>query len=703
MRAVLGHLRKLIGRPPEGPADEAALLERFVHQHDEAAFAELARRHGPMVLGVCRRILQNADDADDAFQVTFLALACKARSVRDGRALASWLYRVASHTALRARANATRRRRQERQAPAPPCPDPTTEAGWRELGPVLDEELSRLPEKYRAPLVLCCFEGKTNEEAARSLGWPAGSLSKRLARGRELLRRRLARRGFIPAAGLLATIVSEATAAVPGPLAQATVRAALLIGAGRTAAGAVPASVAALLRQTLQAMLLKRLKWALMVFLVLGLLGMATALGLRQAGRPAVDARDERRARAGRPREDRPPGELARTGMVRLRQRGGVAALAISGDGKIVVSVGWAGLPPLAAQTDPTVRVWDPAAGKELHQFRLHGLAGSPLGDWAVSQDGRTLAVAPGEAFVMRGLNLGGGPGGFQFAGQGQMAPLQAARQGGNGHGKAANPTIRLWDVAAGRPTHQLPQPANGTGVPARFAFSRDSKLLASWGGDATVRLWNVATGQERARLALPPNQTVNCLAWSADGKSLAASCDTTIRLWHMPAGRPGPVLRGHQEAPISLAFSADGQILASAGATRIRLWDVARGAERRALAENAAPAEVLAFASDGRTVTAASRSGEVAVWDMATGREVRRLAFQQHPDHRDLQYGLNLALASCRYQPLALAADGRTVARFSAPVTSTPDGMPLTSGSPDTTIEVRDLTAVGKHGGRGP
>jgi hypothetical protein len=128
----------------------------------------------------------------------------------------------------------------------------------------------------------------------------------------------------------------------------------------------------------------------------------------------------------------------------------------------------------------------------------------------------------------------------------------------------------------------------------------------------------------------------------------------------------------------------------------------VARGAELRALAENAAPAEVLAFAADGRTVTAASRSGEVAVWDVATGREARRLALEQHADHRDLQYGLNLTLASCRYQPLALAADGRTVARFSAPETSGPDGLPITSGNPDTTIEVRDLAAVGERGGRG-
>jgi RNA polymerase sigma factor (sigma-70 family) len=669
VRVVLSHLRKLMGHGPSTRQNERALLERFVHQHDESAFAELVQRHGPMVLGVCRRILQNAADADDAFQVTFLTLACKARSLRDGQALASWLYRVAAHTALRARANAARRRRLERQALVPPDPDPAAAAAWRELGPVLDEELSRLPEKCRAPLVLCCLEGKTNEEAARALGWPTGSISKRLARGRELLRRRLARRGFVPSAGALAALLSEAaSAAVPGPLAQATVRAALLTGTGRTAAGGLSASVAGLLRQNLQAMLLKRLKFSVMVFLALGVLGMAAALGLRETP-PRPEAPPELpHARGDRFGDALPPDAVARIGTVRLRHGGGVAALVLTSDGKKVVSVGWQGMPPLAANADPDARVWDGATGKEIRRFPLRGLAGTPLGEWALSPDGKVLAMAEGNKVVMRGANIGGGPLGFQFAGGGAMVPLFGPEQGGNAPATKTPPTIHLWDVQTGKEIRRLPQPANPTELPRRLAFSADGKVLASWGGDSAIRVWDVATGKEHGRLALAPNQGVSCLAWSPDGRRLAVGQEGTIRLWHMPAGRPGPLLRGHREGPVALAFSPDGKVLASGGANQVRLWDVAGGTERRALPEQVDPAEAVAFSPDGRTVTAVSRDGEGGVWDAATGKEIRRFALMEYPADRDTQYMLNLGFRSCTYQPLALAADGGTVARLSVP-----------------------------------
>ncbi len=170
---------------------DGELLERFVRQHEEAAFAALVQRHGPMVLSVCQRVLRHSQDADDAFQATFLVLAQKAHRLRRPGLLANWLYGVAYRTALHARQHAARRSEREREAAKRIVLSDDPERKRLALRRVLDEELHRLPEKYRAPLVLCYLEGKTNKEAARLLGWPSGSMAHRLARGRDLLRKRL--------------------------------------------------------------------------------------------------------------------------------------------------------------------------------------------------------------------------------------------------------------------------------------------------------------------------------------------------------------------------------------------------------------------------------------------------------------------------------------------------------------------------------
>lgn len=271
---------------------DGQLLERFLGQHEEAAFAALVQRHGPMVLGVCRRILGNAADADDAFQVTFLTLASKARTLRHRPALSSWLYRVAYLVSLRARLRSVRRRAQESQVMVAAGADPASETARRELESMLDEELHRLPEKYRAPLVLCGLQGKTGDEAARALGWPIGSLSRRLAKGRELLRQRLARHGFaIPASGLAVLLTENAVAAVPERLAETTVGHALLLATGQTVqAGGVGSGVAALLTETLRAMTMKKIKIAGVFLLVLGACAAAAGMGLARLARTAGDS-----------------------------------------------------------------------------------------------------------------------------------------------------------------------------------------------------------------------------------------------------------------------------------------------------------------------------------------------------------------------------------------------------------------------------
>jgi RNA polymerase sigma factor (sigma-70 family) len=267
---TLRHLEQVLS-PVGGDLADGHLLERFVAARDEASFAALVRRHGPMVLGVCRRVLGHLQDAEDAFQATFLVLARKAAAVRRG-AVASYLYAVAYRTALEARAVNARRRARERQVEAVPHPavGPPEPQDWR---PLLDRELARLPRKYRQLIVLCDLEGRARKEVARQLGLPEGTLSSRLAAARRLLARRLTRAGIALPAGVLAAALADgASAAVPMPLLLSTVGAAVLVAAGQGAGALTPA--ADLMRRVLQAMFLKKLKVAaLAVLVVLAALG----------------------------------------------------------------------------------------------------------------------------------------------------------------------------------------------------------------------------------------------------------------------------------------------------------------------------------------------------------------------------------------------------------------------------------------------
>jgi RNA polymerase sigma factor (sigma-70 family) len=282
MNQVIQYLRELVRAPRSPDATDGELLERFVARRDEAAFEDLLRRHGPMVLSVCRGLLRNPHDADDAFQAAFLVLVRRAASLEKRACLGSWLYGVAYRTALNSRRTAARRRARERRAGAMPKSEYQEQAATeRELQWVLREEVSRLPEKYRAPIVLCYLEEKTYEEAARRLGCPKGTLLSRLARGRDKLRVRLVRRGVALSAGGLAAALAEnvAPAALPVPLLTATIRSAALVAAGKTiAAGALSPGVAALTEGVLKAMFLTKRKSVAVILLVLAVAG--TGLGL---------------------------------------------------------------------------------------------------------------------------------------------------------------------------------------------------------------------------------------------------------------------------------------------------------------------------------------------------------------------------------------------------------------------------------------
>lgn len=299
LHSLVHHLCKAVARQGGGLAD-AELLDNFVRRRDEAAFEVLVWRHGSMVLSVCRRVLRDAQDAEDAFQATFLVLARKAAGIGTGASLAGWLYRVAYRVALRARSRTGRVGPLPEELPAAPA---TEDAVWRDLRPVLDEEVNRLPEKYRLPVVLCYLQGHTNEEAARQLGCPRGTILSRLARARDRLRARLTRRGLALAASGLATVfVAEAEAAVPVTLVRPTVGAATAYAAGK-AAGVVPAHVIALSEGVIHAMFLTRVQ--LIGAAVLAVIVTATGASLfaqrEAAPRPAAPAPAPGAGRDGRP------------------------------------------------------------------------------------------------------------------------------------------------------------------------------------------------------------------------------------------------------------------------------------------------------------------------------------------------------------------------------------------------------------------
>jgi RNA polymerase sigma factor (sigma-70 family) len=297
MPRFLDHLRRAALLHDGGGLTDGQLLARFVRQRDGDAFAALVRRHGSMVLGVCRRILLHRQDAEDAFQATFFVFARKAASVVQQEAVGGWLYRVAYRTALEARAKNARRQAIEQQVKDMPHPQAGPEESGRELLPLLDRELDRLPDRYRVPVVLCELEGRSRKEVACQLRIPEGTLSSRLAYAKKLLAKRLARYG----AGALVAVLSGklASASVPSGLLKATTSAALHVVARRTLpAGVVSAQVVTLTEGVLKIMFLSKLKvfgavlLAVCVSAAVGLGYRAVAAEPRQAGptQPAARA-----------------------------------------------------------------------------------------------------------------------------------------------------------------------------------------------------------------------------------------------------------------------------------------------------------------------------------------------------------------------------------------------------------------------------
>jgi RNA polymerase sigma factor (sigma-70 family) len=277
---ILQSLRRIAMVQDGAGLTDAELLTLFIEAHDEAAFELLVRRHGPMVMGVCRRVLPNAADAEDAFQATFLVLVRKTASIVPRGMVGNWLHGVSRTTALKARLMNRTRRTRERQAGAarPQRASPEAAGDWAER---LDEELGRLPDKYRIAVVLCDLEGRPLKEAAWQMGCPQGTVASRLARARRLLAARLARAGLAVSAGALAAKSSEGAALghVPTPLMISTTRAAVRVAAGQAAGAVVPAKVATLAEGVVKIMFIDKLKRVLAALMVAALVAWGTGVG----------------------------------------------------------------------------------------------------------------------------------------------------------------------------------------------------------------------------------------------------------------------------------------------------------------------------------------------------------------------------------------------------------------------------------------
>jgi RNA polymerase sigma factor (sigma-70 family) len=629
LRHVLWHIRSLVGAAPAGDASDRALLARFADARDQDAFAELVRRHGPLVWGVCRRRLCHEQDAEDAFQATFLVLARKASAGGWQASVAGWLYETARRTAQKARAAAARRQARERDASSMRHIPPDTQANADDLREILSVELARLPSRYREPLLLCAVEGLTTEEAARRLGCPPGTIKSRLARGRERLRTTLIRRGVtLSAAGLAGLLAQEAVATPPRPLVESTITAALSAAAGQLGTSAA-AVLAQEVSRTMPAFLLKI---AATILLAVGLaIGYRLSVSVPQREPDTQPAPARQTAEGETPRTDMhsdplPAGAVARLGTTRLRQSEPVTALAFSPDGTVLASGG---------RDEGIVYLWDAASGKQLRRCLGHlRPTGAPnartITTIAFCPDGKTVASIGGDG----GVRLWEVDTGREIRRIGEQVPTQCLALSDDGKLLAAgtwDQLIYLWEVASGKEIAKL----SGHGVVVRaVAFTPDGKMLASGGDDGIIRLWDVAGRKEVGQLTGHKGLVLH-LAFLADGKTLLSSGrDNTLRVWDAITRKELRRVEGVHVQTGSFAVSPDGKLLAAPGGDygRPSLWEIATGKKLHELPGHSFATAAFAFSRDGKRVTAGGQANTIHLWDVATGKAVGPAGGHQAP-----------------------------------------------------------------------
>jgi RNA polymerase sigma factor (sigma-70 family) len=614
-------------------APDAELLRRYVATRDADAFAALVERHGAMVLGVCRRVTGDTHAADDAYQAAFLALARRAATIRSPEALPAWLFGTARRVALRARDRLNKQRTAPPADTAAPGPDPLDRLSAREFLTILDDELARLPAKYRSAVLLCCLEGLTVEAAARHLGSTAGAVRGWLQRGRERLGVRLERRGLT-----LGSLVALAAGAVPSSSLAASAR-----GFGSPPA-VVPATVSALLARPSLASPIAGL------FLVaVSVVGIGLALFPAQGAPPEKRDRNTQPGTAEKvegPTVDQlgdplPAGAIARLGTMRLRHGGTVQGLSISPDGKEIATAG----------LDGVLHVWDATTGKE--RLRLtdplgHGPgAGNDLTFVTYSPDGRLLAAArmnqrpaiwdarTGRKLrevgtgSTRGDSVRFSPDGKYlavhqdqpFLNDGRRADVASVETGQmvralvDGtilfpavvdrfiHRPAAGESVSLHRLPDGAEVRRF---AGHRGAVLRTQLSGDGRRLFTLGADETVRVWDSETAEEVARLDGAGAGT-SWLIPGPDGTTVMAVGQDRSRLalWDVSARRSRweAKVDAQWDKVTAVHFLPGGEILTGHEYGAVRAWDPATGREVRAARPQSWNAVRLAVSPDGKTM----------------------------------------------------------------------------------------------------
>jgi RNA polymerase sigma factor (sigma-70 family) len=619
---VLSHIQRWTS-PRLGDLSDAVLLERFVRSRDESAFAALVARHGGMVLRSCRRVLGDVYEAEDAFQATFLILARKAHTLRQSAALPGFLHCIARRVALKARHKSAVRAGEERLAEEVPdsSADPLARLTARELLTVFDEELSRLPMAQQSAVMLCCLEGHTQEEAARLLGWTAGSLRGHLDRGRNRLLARLLRRGISLPAALAVVVLSRGEAAT-ARLLQTTVKAAL--------DGGMSSSSAVLAQGILQTMFVRKLAGMTAATLTLAL---AASVALTLASRvPVAEAPEDKTpavpvvrksaeappaARVDRYGDPLPPHALARFGSVRYRHQWTIFTSAISPDGRLLAGAG-----------GQSVQIWEAETGRTVQRWSLPSY-GSFVLALAFMPDGKNLASY---AEVETDTAI-----------KGQSELLTQ---------------LRITDVVTGKTIRQFDRAkyragSKNIGVPYLAFLTGGKQLLLRDQRETVVHLLDAQSGEE-IRAFRCAGDPLHSFATSPDGQLLAVGEHSgTVRLWEVATGKERFALKRHRGSCGALTFSPDNKILASGDAEGAAyLWDVAAGNIVYMLDPkidqgpgNRLGVGSLSFAPDGKSLLSSHRYWAV-FWDTTTGEEIRRMpneptrALRYLPDGKTLIAG---------------------------------------------------------------
>jgi RNA polymerase sigma factor (sigma-70 family) len=608
---VVRHLRRVVGPAAGTPPTDAELLERFVSKRDAGAFELLVWRHQKMVFGVCRRVLREEHDAEDAFQATFLALARKAGSISKRQALAGWLYQVAHRVALRARAGIDRRRGHECSGDVAGCPDSRKSPGDQDLLAVLDGELGRLPAKYREPVILCYLQGKTYDEAAQILGCPRGTLSTRLTHARSVLRARLLRHGLALSTATLAThlCAQAAEAAAPAALVTATVQTVASPG------GAVPVTVAALTEGVLQAMFWSKMKVVLGVVVLIAVFGGGGVLLLPSWG-PAARGQTQGQVAPVQSGEGtaQPTWQLRKT----LEVESVADVVALSPDGKVLATS--------SGKKSGQVRVWDIETGIELatlpvNKFTVRALAFSP--------DGKTLATAVDPGDKHGGLlywDMSTRKIRAQTAEEAPAILLEFARDGRFLSALDVDGKVRLYDDLG---KEQMSRTFKMQGKLTRAVWAPPNKMVAVIrAGESDVLIIDVETGSVTRQLKVEHPRT---LALSPDGRWLALGGEKNnrpiLRVEDAKTGKGILEFVGDKET-IRAAFSPDGKWLATAADDQvIRLWDMASGKELSSVKSAQATVVIIIFSGDGKRLVSSGGDGTVRIWDLAASGKTIELA----------------------------------------------------------------------------